>query len=161
MCLALTVVFFAASGFVVTNASTGTELRGDRVTSAVALAQQTADTITESREDECRERGDRCRALEEQERQALTDLAAARAEVRAMADPQAQALHVDSNTVRTVQAAAIRDVPGCRLHHCVRCRIDLAAELTLSVAAVRIVQAERIGFFGVPPPKADAQVFKP
>jgi hypothetical protein len=69
MCLALTVVFFAASGFVLTNASTGTELRGDRVTSAVALAH------------------------------------------RAMADPQAQALHVDSNTVRTVQAAAIRDVP--------------------------------------------------
>jgi hypothetical protein len=56
--------------------------------------------------------------------------------------------------VRTVQAAAIRDVPGCRLHHCVRCRIDLAAELTLSVAAVRIVQAERIGFFGVPPPNS-------
>jgi hypothetical protein len=31
----------------------------------------------------------------------------ARAEVRAMADPQAQALHVDSNTVRTAQAAAM------------------------------------------------------
>ncbi len=107
MCLALTVVFFAASGFVLTNVSAGAELRGDRVTPAVALAQRTADTIAKSREDECRKRGDRCRALEVQERQALADLTAVRAEVRAMADPQAQALHVDSNTVRTVQAAAM------------------------------------------------------
>jgi hypothetical protein len=107
MCLALTVVFFAASGFVLTNVSAGTELRADRVTPAVALAQRAADTIGKSREDECKRRGDRCRALEAQERQALTDLAAARAEVRAVADPQAQALHVDSNTVRTVQAAAM------------------------------------------------------
>jgi hypothetical protein len=107
MCLALTVVFFAASGFVLTNVSAGTELHGDRVTPAVALAQRTADTIAKSREDECRKRGDRCRDLEAQERKALADLAAARAEVRAMAYPQAQALHVDSNTVRTVQAAAM------------------------------------------------------
>jgi hypothetical protein len=107
MCLALTVVFFAASGFVLTNVSAGTELRGDRVTPVVALAQRTADTIAKSREDECRKRGERCRALEAQERQALTALAAARAELWAMADPQAQALHVDSNTVRTVQAAAM------------------------------------------------------
>src|SRR5258707_1964937 len=107
MGLALTVVFFAASGFVLTNVSAVTELRGDRVTPAVALAQRTADTIAKSREDECRKRGDRCRALEAQERQALAGLAAARAEVRAMADPQAEALHVSSNTVRTVQAAAM------------------------------------------------------
>jgi hypothetical protein len=107
MAVALTVVFFAASGFVLTNVSAGAELRGDRVTSAVALAQRTVDTIAKSREDECRRRGDRCRALEEQERRALADLANARAEVRAMADPQAQALHVESNTVRTVQAAAM------------------------------------------------------
>jgi hypothetical protein len=107
MCLALTVVFFAASGFVLTNVNVRTELRGERITPAVALAQRTADTIAKSREDECKKRGDRCRALEAQERQALADLAAARAEVRAMADPQAQALHVDSNTVRTVQAAAM------------------------------------------------------
>ena len=107
MCLALTVVFFAASGFVLTNVSAGTELRGERITPAVALAQRTADTLTKSREDECKRRGDRCRALEAQERQALADLAAARGEVRAMADPQAQALHVDSNTVRTLQAAAM------------------------------------------------------
>jgi hypothetical protein len=107
MCLALTVVFFAASGFVLTNVSAGTELRGDRVTPAIALAQRLADIIAKSREDECKKRGDRCHALETQGRQALADLSAARAEVRAMADPQAQALHVDSNTVRTVQAAAM------------------------------------------------------
>jgi hypothetical protein len=57
--------------------------------------------------DECRKRGDRCRALEAQERQALADLATARAEVRSQADPQAQALRTDSNTVRIVQAAAM------------------------------------------------------
>jgi hypothetical protein len=78
-----------------------------RVTPAVELAQRTADTLTRSREDECRKRGDRCRDLEAQERKALADLAAARGEVRAMADPQAQALHVDSHTVRTAQAAVM------------------------------------------------------
>jgi hypothetical protein len=107
MCLGLTVVFFAASGFVLTNVSAGTELRGERVTPAVALAERTVNTLAKSREDECKKRGDRCRALEAQEHQALADLTAVRAEVRAMADPQAQALHVDSNTVRTVQAAAM------------------------------------------------------
>jgi hypothetical protein len=107
MCLALTVVFFAASGFVLSNVSAGSDPRAERITPAVALAQRTADTIAKSREDECKKRGDRCRALEAQERQALADLTAVRAEVRAMADPQAQALHVDSNTVRTVQAAAM------------------------------------------------------
>jgi hypothetical protein len=107
MVVALTVVFFAASGFVLTNVSAGTELRGDRMTPAVELAQRTADTLAKSRADECRKRGDRCRALEEQERKALSDLATARAEVRAMADPQARAMHVDSNTVRSVAAAAM------------------------------------------------------
>jgi hypothetical protein len=56
-----------------------------------------ADIITKSREDECRKRGE---AQEEPGPRRP-------AEVRAMADPQAQALHVDTNTVRTVQAAAM------------------------------------------------------
>jgi hypothetical protein len=107
MCLALTVVFFAASGFVLTNVSAGTELRGDRVTPAVALAERTVNTLAKSREDECRKRGDRCRDLEAQERKALAELASARAEIRAMADPQAQALHVDAATLHGVQAAAM------------------------------------------------------
>jgi hypothetical protein len=107
MAVALTVVFFAASGFVLNTISTGVEARGDRMTPAVELAQRTADTIAKSRADECRKRGDRCRDLEAQERKALADLVAARAEVRAHADPQAQALHIDSNTVRTIQAAAM------------------------------------------------------
>jgi hypothetical protein len=107
MAVALTVVFFSASGFVLTNISNGTEVRADRVTPAVDLARRTADTLTKSREDECRKRGDRCRDLEAQERKALADLAGARAEVRATADPQAEALHVSSNTVRTAQAAAM------------------------------------------------------
>ena len=107
MTVALIVVFFAASGFVLTNISNGTEVRADRITVAVQLAQRTADTIARSREDECKKRGDRCRALEEQERKALADLAGARAEAKATADPQAHALHVDSNTMRTAQAAAM------------------------------------------------------
>jgi hypothetical protein len=107
MAVALTVVFFAASGFVLNTISTGVEARGDRMTPAVELAQRTADTLAKSRADECRKRGDRCRDLEVQERKALADLATARAEVRAHADPQAEALHIDSNTVRTVQAAAM------------------------------------------------------
>jgi hypothetical protein len=78
-------------------------VRGDGVTPAVELAQRAADTLTKSRW----HRGERCRALEAEERKALADLAAARAAVRAHADPEAQALHVDSNTVRTVQAAAL------------------------------------------------------
>jgi hypothetical protein len=107
MVVALTVVFFAASGFVLNTISIGVEARGDRVTPAVELAQRTADTLAKSRADECRKRGDRCRDLEAQERKALADLAAAHAEVRAHADPQAQALHTDSNTIRTVQAGAM------------------------------------------------------
>ena len=107
MAVALTVVFFAASGFVLSTISTGVETRGDRATPAVELAQRIADTLARSRADECHRRGERCRDLEAQERKALADLAAARAEVRAHADPQAQALHVDSNTVRTIQAAAL------------------------------------------------------
>ncbi len=76
-------------------------------TSAVALAQRTADTLARSREDECRRRGDRCRSLEEQERRALGDLASARAEVRAAADPIGEALRVDVTTLHKVQAAAM------------------------------------------------------
>jgi hypothetical protein len=107
MVVALTVVFFAASGFVLNTISTGIETRGDRMTPAVDLAQRTADTLAKSRADECRRRGDRCRDLEAQERKALADLTAVRAEIRSHADPQAEALHIDSNTVRTVQAAAM------------------------------------------------------
>jgi hypothetical protein len=107
MAISLAVVFFASSGFVLNTISTGLEVRGDRITPAVELAQRTADTLAKSRQAECAQRGPRCRDLEAQERKALADLAAARADVRAQADPQAQALRTDSNTVRTVQAAAM------------------------------------------------------
>jgi hypothetical protein len=107
MAIALLVVFFASSGFVLNTISTGVELRSDRITPAVELAQRTADTLTKSRAAECGQRGPRCRALEAQERQALADLAAARADVRAQADPQAQVLHVNSNTTRMAQAGAM------------------------------------------------------
>lgn len=45
MAVALTVVFFAASGFVLNTISSGVEARGDRMTPAVELAQRTADTL--------------------------------------------------------------------------------------------------------------------
>jgi hypothetical protein len=49
MAVTLVVVFFAASGFVLTNISDGTEVRADRVTHAVQSAQGTADTLARSR----------------------------------------------------------------------------------------------------------------
>src|SRR5258705_4322838 len=104
---ALPMEFFAASGSELPNNRAGTEARGDRMAPAVELAHRTVNTLAKSREDECKKRGDHCRDLEAQERKALADLAVARAEVRAHADPQAQALRVDSNTVRTIQPAAM------------------------------------------------------
>jgi hypothetical protein len=64
MGVALTVVFFAASGFVLNTISTGVEVRGDRVTPAVELARRTTDTLTKSRQAECATRRSRCRDLE-------------------------------------------------------------------------------------------------
>lgn len=107
LAIALLVTFFASAGFVLTNLSTGAELRGDRGTPAVALAQRTADTIAKSREDECRKRGDRCRDLETLERKALADLAEKRAEVRAATDAMSATLRTDAAALQTVQAGAM------------------------------------------------------
>jgi hypothetical protein len=64
MAIALTVVFFAAGGFAVTNLNAGVEARAERSTTETSLAQRRLDTITRSRLAECAKRGDRCRKLE-------------------------------------------------------------------------------------------------
>jgi hypothetical protein len=72
MAVALTVVFFAAGGFAVTNLNAGTEARAERSTADTMLAQRRLDTVSKSRAAECAKRGPRCRALEDDEKVALT-----------------------------------------------------------------------------------------
>jgi hypothetical protein len=78
-------------GFASLNLTDVAIARAERVTPEVALAQRTADTLTKSREDECRKRGDKCRQLEQDERNALADLRTAQAKVSQTADPQVDA----------------------------------------------------------------------
>jgi hypothetical protein len=107
MMVALMVVFFAASGFVVTNLSNSVEVRVERETPAVKEAKRKADALTKSKEDECKKRGDKCRQLERDEQTAFDDLKTERDKVAASADPQAEALHVTSNTLRTAKAGVM------------------------------------------------------
>jgi hypothetical protein len=79
----------ASSGFAAMNLADTTTLRAAQITPAVELAQRKADTLTASRADECKRRGDRCRALETEEQKALDDLKAERAKVAEDANPQA------------------------------------------------------------------------
>jgi hypothetical protein len=84
-----TFALLASTGFAATNLADTIMVRASRNTPTVELAQRLADTLTRSREDECRRRGDRCRDLEALERQALADLKAERSKVAEGADPQA------------------------------------------------------------------------
>jgi hypothetical protein len=107
MTVALTVVFFAAGGFAVTNLNAGTEARGERSTADTMLAQRRLDTLAKSRQAECTKRGDRCRKLEADEKVAMDDLMRPRADVKAEADPQAAALGVSSSRLHAVQAGSM------------------------------------------------------
>jgi len=78
-------------GFASLNLTDVAIARAERVTPEVALTQRTADTLKKSREDECRKRGDKCRQLEQDERNALADLRTAQAKVSQTADPQVDA----------------------------------------------------------------------
>jgi hypothetical protein len=78
-------------GFASLNLTDVAIARAERVTPEVALAQRTADTLKKSREDECRKRGDKCRQLEQDERDALAELKTAQAKVSRTADPQVDA----------------------------------------------------------------------
>jgi hypothetical protein len=105
--IVLTVVFFAAGGFAVTNLNAGVEARGERSTAGIALAQRRLDTITKSRTEECKRRGDRCRKLEADEKVATDDLSRLRADVKAEADPQAVALGITSARLHAIQAGGM------------------------------------------------------
>ena len=107
MAVALTVVFFAAGGFAITNINSGIEARAERQTAEVMLAQRRLDTLAKSRVDECRRRGPECRRLEREEQEAIAALSQAQAGVRAEADPQAAALGISATSLHLVQAGAM------------------------------------------------------
>jgi hypothetical protein len=107
MTVALTVVFFAAGGFAITNINSGVEARSERQTSDIVLAERKLDTLSKSRDTECRKRGPECRRLEREEQDAIAFLGKARAVVQASADPQAAALGISSATLHLIQSGAI------------------------------------------------------
>jgi hypothetical protein len=107
MAVTLTVVFLASGGFAVSNLSAGVEARAERSTAETILAQRRLDTVSKAREAECKKRGERCRALEGEERAAIASLSAAQATVKAEADPQAAALGISSARLHTVQAGSM------------------------------------------------------
>jgi hypothetical protein len=101
------VVFLASGGFAIANLNAGVEARGERSTAEMTLAQRRLDTVSKAREAECKKRGERCRALEGEERAAIASLSAAQAMVKAEADPQAAALGISSARLHTVQAGSM------------------------------------------------------
>jgi hypothetical protein len=107
MMVALMVVFFAASGFVVTNLSGATEAKAERTTPTVMTAQRALDDAKAARDRECVKVGPVCRQREDAviERQGKLD--EAKAEVRVGADPQAEAFHITPNTLRTAKAGVM------------------------------------------------------
>jgi hypothetical protein len=107
MAVALVVVFFAAGGFAITNINSGVEARSERQTSDIVLAERKLDTLSKSRDTECRKRGPECRRLEREEQDAIAFLGKARAVVQASADPQAAALGISSATLHLIQSGAI------------------------------------------------------
>jgi hypothetical protein len=107
MTISLLVVFFVSTGFVLNTISTGVETRGDRVTPTAQLAQRTADILAKSREDECRRRGDRCRALEAERAEGPGIWPPHAPKSASTPPPSRSATHTDSNTIRTIQAAAM------------------------------------------------------
>jgi Flp pilus assembly protein TadB len=107
MAVALVVVFFAAGGFAVTNLNAGVDARAERSTAEIVLAQRRLDTVTTSRAAECARRGERCRKLEAEERDAIAALERLQANVKSDADPQAAALGISSARLRVVQAGAL------------------------------------------------------
>jgi hypothetical protein len=107
LAVALTVVFFAAGGFAVTNLSAGTEARAERSNAEVDLAQRRADTLSRSRQAECTKRGPLCRKLEADEQGAIAELERLRADVKAEADPLAVALGITSARLHAIQAGTM------------------------------------------------------
>jgi hypothetical protein len=79
----------SALGWASTNIDAVTQAKAERQSPAILDAQRRLDTLSASRADECRRRGDRCRALESEEKAALDALGAIRASQAAGADVQA------------------------------------------------------------------------
>jgi hypothetical protein len=107
MAVTLAVVFLASGGFAMSNLSAGIEARAERSTAETILAQRRLDTVSKAREAECKTRGERCRALEGEERSAISALSAAQANVRVEADPQASALGITSTRLHVIQAGSM------------------------------------------------------
>jgi hypothetical protein len=78
-------------GFASVNFADTATARAERETPAVADAKRKADTLTKSREDECKKRGDKCRELEGKEQDALNELRDERKKAGKAADPQVDA----------------------------------------------------------------------
>jgi hypothetical protein len=107
MCVALMVVFFAASGFVMTNLNDSTLARAERTTPTIEIAQRALDDARAARDRECVKVGPICRMREDAVTDRQRKLDEARAEVRDAADPQAEALHITPNTLQTAKAGVM------------------------------------------------------
>jgi hypothetical protein len=107
MAVALTVVFFAAGGFAVTNLNAGVEARVERETPSMRDLRAQIASLDKSVTGECVKRGDRCRDLERQRADANARLASERNSIKSDADPQAQALGISSANLHLVQAGAM------------------------------------------------------
>jgi hypothetical protein len=106
LAIALTVVALASSGFVIQNVSDATLIRSER-SHAVAPAQAALDDAKAARDRECVKVGPVCRQREDVVNQRQAELDRADTEATLAADPQAEALHVTSNTLRTVKATVL------------------------------------------------------
>jgi hypothetical protein len=107
MAVALTVVFFAAGGFAVTNLNAGIEARVERETPALRDLRVQLAGLDRSIGSECVKRGDRCRELERQRADANAKLTTERAGTKADADPQAAALGISPASLHLIQAGAM------------------------------------------------------
>jgi hypothetical protein len=107
MCVALMVVFFAASGFVLTNVNDSIVARAERTTPTIEIARRALDDAKAARDRECVKVGPICRIREDAVTDRQRKLDEVKAEIRAAADPQAEALHVTPNTLRAAKAGAM------------------------------------------------------
>ena len=117
MAVVLTVMFFAAGGFALTNINAGVEVRAERETQEVQDLRNRIATLTASIgmpgpdgviiKGECAKRGDKCRELEVQRTEANAKLETARNDLKGSADPQAAALHLSSTNLHLIEAGAM------------------------------------------------------
>jgi hypothetical protein len=107
MWVALVVVFFAASGFVLTTLNDSSAARAERTTPTIEMARRALEDARAARDRECIKVGPVCRVREDAVAARQRKLDEVKAEVRAAADPQAEALHVTPNVLRAAKAGAM------------------------------------------------------